>query len=345
MSQAVTLWAPDLLNVLRVKEAKEALAQITLPGLQFLLAKGDKFLAKPQSFYEQASYLFHQPICLPEAATQASIEVEAFNQSHFWLSVDPVQMIPDRDTLVLIPGDSLQITELESQALLASFNQHFADDQVQLVWASPTHWYLSIVQPVDLHTMPLEKVAFQSVNRFYPTGNAAQYWRQLLNETQMLFYTNPINEKRRDMGEPDINSVWVWGEGKIDLNQIKQRKDAVIWSNNIYLQGMAKLTDAHSMPNAKNYQAWLNQTQQDLPATISKHLIHLGDVSDSLDKMQMSEWIDVLKQLEKEWFAPLVQGLKQGTIDSLLLDLGQENRTHLQPNHLKRFWRFKKKLA
>jgi len=299
LSQAITLWAPNLLNALRVKEAKEALAQLTLPGLQFLLAKGDKFSVKPQSFYEQASYLFHQPSCLPEAATQAVIEVDSFNQSYFWVKVDPVQMIPDRDTLVLIPGESLQITEQESQALLACFNKHFAQDQVQLIWASPTHWYLSIVQPVDLQTTPIEKVAFQSVNSFYPTGNAAQYWRQLLNETQMLFYTHPVNEKRREIGNPEINSVWVWGEGKIDLNQTSQREDAVIWSDNVYLQGMAKLTNAHSMPNVANYQAWLNQTQQSLPKTVSKHLIYLSDASNGLDNLQMSEWIELLKQLEK----------------------------------------------
>ena len=64
-----------------------------------------------------------------------------------------------------------------------------------------------------------------------------------------------------------------------------------------------------------------------------------------LDNLQIEEWIALLEQLERDWFAPLVLALKQGEIDSLLLDLGQETRVHLKLNHLKRFWRFKKKLG
>ena len=344
MAEAVTLWARGLLNALRVKEARESLAELSLPGLQTLLAKGDHFAVKPQNFHQQASYLFHQPECLPIAATKACIEVEGFDSSHFWLSVDPVQMIPDRDTLVLIPNRDLQITEDESKQLLNSFNAHFAEDGVKLIWAGANHWYLSIVQPVDIHTTPLERVAYQSVNVHYPTGNAAQYWRQLINETQMLFYTHPVNEVRRDKGWPEINSVWVWGEGKVDLSKLLPRQDALIWSNNAYLQGMAKLTEAQSMPNITTYQAWLDEINEFKGSEKTKHFICLDEVVQDLDNLEMSEWIALLEQLEKEWFAPLVIALKQGVIDSLLLDLGQETRIHLKPSHLKRFWRFNKKL-
>lgn len=345
MAQAVTLWAPNLLNSLRVKEAREALDKLQLPGLQTLLAKGDQFAVKPQSFHQQASYLFHQPECLPIASTQASIEVDSFNASHFWLSVDPVQMVPDRDTLVLIPNHTLHITEDESKALLASFNAHFAEDKVELIWASPTRWYLSIVQAVDIKTVGLEKVAYQSVNEHYPTGNAAQYWRQLINETQMLFYTHPCNEARREKGWPEINSVWVWGEGKIKPEKILRRTDAAIWSNHVYLRGMANLTGAQSKPSPKDYQAWLQYQKSISSSEITKHFIYLDDVVESLDQLQLSEWIDLLESLESDWFAPLLGDLKQGGIDSLLLDLGQETRTHLKPQHLKRFWRFKKKIC
>lgn len=347
MAQALTLWAPNLLNSLRVKEAKEALEKVSLPGLQTLLAKGDSFQSKPQSFHQQASYLFHQTQTLPIAATQASVELNSFDASQFWISVDPVQMIPDRDTLVLIPGKSLQITEEESKQLLTAFNEHFAEDKVQLIWANTHHWYLSIVQPIDLHTTELETVSYQSVNSFYPTGNAAQYWRQLLNETQMLFYSHPLNEARREQGLPEINSVWVWGEGKIDFAKLNKRQDAAIWSNDSYLQGMAHLTEAQSMDSVSNYQAWLSQSESNAGKTeaITKHLVYLDQVAENLEYLQMSEWIELLEQLEAQWFAPLVQGLKEGSIDSLLLDIGQENRIHLKPSHLKRFWRFKKKLS
>ncbi|MDA3808579.1 MAG: hypothetical protein PF440_11795, partial [Thiomicrorhabdus sp.] len=184
---AVTLWVPDLLNPLRIKEASDALTTLKLPALETLLAKADRFEAKSQLLDEQASYLFHQPKAHAKASIMASVEFEDYDPSVFWLRVDPVQMIADRDSLVLIPGTDLGITESESRALLKTFNQHFAQDQVTLEYASTTAWYLRIKQSVDIKTHSIESMAYQPVNERYPSGNAAGYWRQLLNETQMLF--------------------------------------------------------------------------------------------------------------------------------------------------------------
>ncbi|WP_233993146.1 hypothetical protein [Thiomicrorhabdus sp. Milos-T2] len=345
MSHAVTLWIPDLLNHLRVKEAQSALKVLSLPGLQTLLAKADRFAVKPQNFYEQASFLFHQPSCLSIAATKAGVEIKDYDESLFWLSVDPVQMVPDRDTLVLIPGNTLQITDDESKSLITAFNEHFAEDKVELIWATATRWYLSIKQPVDIQTTYIEKLAYQSVNEHYPKGNASQYWRQLINETQMLFYTHPINEKRREKGWPEINSVWIWGEGKIDSSQVLRRTDAAIYSQNVYLSGMAKQTGSLSFSEPANYQAWLKQIQSNNDLKINKHFISLNSTSDDLDSLQLEDWITLLKQLEVDWFAPLLNAVKSGNIDSLLLDLGQTYRSHIKPSNLKRFWRLKKSLS
>lgn len=139
---AVTLWVPDFLNPLRIKEASDALSSLKLPVLQTLLAKADRFEAKPQSLDEQASYLFHQPKALAKAAIMASVAFEDYDPSVFWLRVDPVQMIADRDSLVLIPGADIGISEAESRALLEAFNQHFVQDQVVLEYASATAWYM-----------------------------------------------------------------------------------------------------------------------------------------------------------------------------------------------------------
>ncbi len=344
---AVTLWVPDLLNPLRIKEASDALSTLKLPALQTLLAKADRFAAKSQPLDEQASYLFHQPKALAKAAIMASVEFEDYDPGVFWLRVDPVQMIADRDSLVLIPGADLGITEAESKALLEAFNEHFAQDQVVLEYATAMAWYLRIKQPVDIKTHSIESVAYQPVNERYPSGNAASYWRQLLNETQMLFYTHPVNESRREQGYPEINSVWVWGEGILDHSAVVERKDAMIWSEELYLKGLAKVSKAQQMPSPQSYQAWLN-TQAVLEpsnSNIKHHLIRLDGLSDSLGLMQQSDWLSALQTLEADWLVPLQQALKNQQIGSLLLDFGNHYRYHLKPGHLRRFWRLKKSLS
>ncbi|VAW45645.1 hypothetical protein MNBD_GAMMA04-874 [hydrothermal vent metagenome] len=351
MSTAVTLSIPELFNPLRIKEANDALSTLKLPALQTLLAKADRFAAQPQSSYALSSYLFHQPKFSKDssafAAIMAAAELNDYDRNAYWLRVDPVQMIADRDSLVLIPSNDLAITEEESKALLQAFNNHFEQDRVQLEFASAQHWYLRMALPVDLQTHSIESLAYQPVDGRYPTGNAATYWRKMINETQMLFFTHPVNEARREQCMPEINSIWVWGEGQLTDSSIVERRDAMVWSDNLYLKGLATLAQSQLASSPSCYQAWqdsVNAQQERGGEKISHHMIQLDPLTNALDNMQQSEWIEALKQLETTWFDPLMNALKQGEIDSLLFEFGSASRYHLKPTHLNRFWRFKSTL-
>ncbi len=344
--KALTLWAPDLLHILRVKEASDALQPLSLPALQTLLVKSDKFpISKTPCFSHQASTLFHQRVTLPVAATEACVIFKDHEQGKddFWIKVDAVQMVADRDSLVLISGKHLAINKQELEALLAAFNEHFAQDGVQLIASEDSSWYMSMSQPVDIKTTDLLMADNKPVNELYPQGSAAQYWRQMMNETQMLFYTHPVNEARRNKGWPEINSIWPWGEGQIDFDQISMRADAAIWSGHAYLQGLAKLTSAHHLDSPQCYSHFIEQLNT-VPENVDNHLVLLDEIHEHLDSLEMGQWLQILETLEKNWFEPILSAMQKGQIDSLLLDLGGCWRYHLKPQHLKRFWRFKKSI-
>lgn len=344
MSKAVTFWLPELLHPQRFEEAGDNFNSRNFPALQTLLKKGDVYplqtgIGKTQNrdFFSTASQLFHQPKTLPIAATLASQLIKDFTDEDYWLKIDPVQMVPDRDTLILIPGKDLAITEVEAKALITSFNQHFEQDRVSIEYGTPIDWFLRIKQPIDLHTHSLESVSYQSIEGKNPTGNAAQYWRQLLNEASMLFFNHPVNEERRTQGMPEINGVWLWGEGRLTPETIVKRKDALIWSNDRYLHSMALLCNADSKPFPENQHAWsLDAAEQ--------HLFMPDVIHRKLEQMTLEDWLDTLEWLESQWMKPLLQALKNKQIHSLLLELGDGYRYHIQPQHLKRFWRFKNRL-
>ncbi|HIE40585.1 MAG TPA: hypothetical protein EYP76_04050 [Thiomicrorhabdus sp.] len=266
MSIALTLSIPELLNPLRVKEANVALGALKLPALQTLVAKSDRFATKPQTSYALSNYLFHQPSLREHnaalASVMAAVEIERYDSSVYWLRVDPVQMIADRDSLVLIPNQDLAISEAESQALLSAFNLHFAQDKVVLEYGTAQNWYLRMAFPVDLKTHTLDSVAYQPVDDRYPSGNAANYWRKMINETQMLFFSHPVNEARREAGLPEINSIWLWGEGQLNQDAIVARPEAAVWSSNVYLQGLATLAHSAVVAPPETYSDWQAQTQQ-----------------------------------------------------------------------------------
>jgi len=343
MSKAITLWVPDLLNKQRIQEADQAWSELKLPALRTLLKKGDLFPTqsvlthKTKDFYATASNLFHQPKALSVAATMASALLEDFDSTAFWIKIDPVQMVPDRDTLVLIPGDDLNIQASEAKALIQAFNQHFEQDKVAIEYGSPTDWFLRIKQPVDIHSTPLDQVKYGHLDDKYPTGHAAQYWRQLLNEASMLFFTHEVNEKRRNNGLAEINGVWLWGEGKLDLPNIQARQAATIWTENLYLKGLAELTNAESLKFPETYQACLDSNNE-------QHLLMPEVLHQNSDNLTLEQWLSSIEWLEKEWFEPLLTSLNNKEVHSLLLELGDGYRYHIEPKHLKRFWRFKSRL-
>jgi len=343
MSKAITLWIPDFLNKQRIIESEQAWSKLELPALQTLLKKADLFPTQsvinnqPNDFYSTASNLFHQSPGLPIAATKAAALLENFNESDFWVKLDPVQMIPDRDTLILIPAKDLEIKEAEAKALIEVFNQHFKQDKVEIEYGSPTDWFLRIKQAVDIKSTPLGEVSYSSIEGKYPTGHAARYWRQLLNEASMLFYTHQVNEQRRELGQPEINGIWLWGEGKLDTSELKARPDAKIWSSNTYLKGMANATQAQVDGFPDCLQSCLNSGQD-------HHLLMPYKLIEDLPNFSQEQWLESVNVLEKEWMTPLLKALKEKQIDSLLIEVGDGYRYHVQPAHLKRFWRFKNRL-
>ncbi len=351
MQQSVTFWIPELLSSERVNSLSEELSLPELPWLSRCLSKADALPIKPGSFYDQASYLFHLSDTLPVAATSAPIELENFSEiesGYFWLKVDPVQLIADRDTLILIPSEDIAISEAESKSLMESFNQHFAEDHVSLQYGDKGSWYLSIAQAVDVQTTSLDSLAYRRLDDAFPKGNASSYWRKLLNEVQMLFFTHPVNKNRRELGQPEINSVWIWGEGKIPEAGSKERTNASIYSDNHYLAGIAKLTHSTCFLEPKNHQGWSSSHQLDSEEKISNgqdslhDLICLSNLSKSLPNLTEQEWLDTLVEIDKAWFKPLFEDLKLGNITSLLIDVGLPCRYHLTPKNLRRFWRLNK---
>ncbi|HHS99520.1 MAG TPA: hypothetical protein ENK73_01565 [Thiomicrospira sp.] len=343
MSKAITLWTPDFLNKKRIEEAGQAWSELKLPALQTLLKKADRFPTqsvltnKRKDFYATASNLFHQPKALPVAATMASSLLDDFDAEQFWIKVDPIQMIPDRDTLVLIPAEDLNIQEAEAKALIEAFNQHFEQDKVAIEYGSPTDWFLRIKQPVDIHSTPLNQVKYGHLDDKYPTGHAAQYWRQLLNEASMLFFTHKVNETRRNNGLPEINGVWLWGEGKLEQSNILVRESSDIWSDHAYLKGIAKLTQASHSSFPETYQACLDSNSE-------QHFLMPNLLNQSLDNLTLEQWLESVKWLEKAWLQPLLEGLKTKQVHSLLLELGDGYRYHIEPKHLNRFWRLKNRI-
>lgn len=325
MGKALTL---SVVNAFRFTERESLSPWYKSSSLKYLASKADKFPLKKLPAFAQTSYLFHQKFLQPLAATQASVALSNFKDSDFWLRLDLVQKQADRDTLLMFPPEDLAITSEENSALAQAFNEHFAEEGLKLELGRGGSWFLSLPQAIDLSCTPLQEACYCKLNDLFPSGEASALWRKLINETQMLFFNHPVNLARREAGMPEINSIWVWGEGCLHKDRLVLRDKFSLVSQSLYAEGLAGLTQAGFASKLENFSDWLEFNQ---------------DLQGGLVELQLDEtltWDEAWQELEQKWIAPIKDGLKAKKLSSVFLDLGLPKGFLIEPSHLRRFWRF-----
>ena len=109
--------------------------------------------------------------------------------------------------------EDLQLSQDESQAILAAMQPYFIEDGITVEYDSPTRWWASSPLFGGLATASLDRVVGGNTNDWMPEADAAKPMRRLQNEMQMLLYTHPVNEVRLARGALPVNSLWISGTG------------------------------------------------------------------------------------------------------------------------------------
>jgi 2,3-bisphosphoglycerate-independent phosphoglycerate mutase len=66
----------------------------------------------------------------------------------------------------------------------------------------------------DVHTCPPHDFIGSAVEKILPRGKNAETLFDLMARSQQLFANHDINKVRRDLGENEVSSIWLWGQGK-----------------------------------------------------------------------------------------------------------------------------------
>ncbi len=236
-----------------------------------------------------------------------------------WLFADPVHLLPNRDHLVLLAGRELALTAAEAEELLALLQEHFATEGWRFASLAPHRWLLTGVDTTGLHSTPLARAEGRNVSSLMPGGAAAGYWRSRLTEAQMLLHQAAVNARRRARDLPEINSVWLWGEGALPAPAACPPS---LWGGDAFVRGLARWSGAPWQPLPADAEAVMAAA----PARVV-----FGDTLDG-------QWYDAWEDFEQRWCAPLLQGLKRGRYETLELYFGQHG-LRLQRRDLRRFWR------
>lgn len=233
----------------------------------------------------------------------------------YWLRADPVHLAPDRDQLVLMPGSILKATAEEAQALAAAFNGVYGSEGWYLEFPHPARGYLSCPAPLDAVTHDPAPITGGPVLEAMPAGPDAPRLKQLMNETQMLLHTHPVNQAREEAGRPLINSLWFWGGGALPARS-----------------GIAPSRIITDLPLLSGLSRWAGVE----PAS-SGNLESPG--------MLLGFEGEDLIALERDYFTPLFSRLKSGALPALEVYLGGLGVFHADPAAARRFWKRGRPLA
>ena len=257
--------------------------------------------------------------------------------NHNWLCADPVYIHPDRDQALLFAHEELEIDLEEAKQLAELINQHYHDDPWELHIGSTHRWYIKLHQPYDIETHVLHSVKGKNIFDYLPVGGDARYWQQCMNELQMLLHGSEINQKREERGLMPINSLWFWGHGQ----NINERHDDVslhwqkIYSDDAVLNGLGILSGSQI--------AALPDEIDDIKRIDGDVLVVNQQLQIASQQHDIFDWLDELQYLEKYWFSPLIERVKQTPDLQVTLLVSDAEAYQFSARHLKRWWRFSNK--
>jgi hypothetical protein len=311
-----------------------AAQDLRLPALEFLLARGTR-LPCPADGVEAA-------LCEALGIERqhdwplAPITLAADGgdpRDGYWLRADPVHLRVMRDRVVLADSELLELSREEADALAGAVAKHFGAELAPLP-LHPQRWYLRLPDAPRLVTTPLSLAVGRDIEPLQPHGADARPLRTRLNELQMLLHDHPVNQAREARGALPVNSLWLWGGGRLPA---APAKTPPLHGVDPEMQALAAFCGARAHPLPAHPNAPLMKTDG---VVLLDALTRPGQAGDAYG------WRAALGELERDWFAPLARQLRRsGPRGVQLADPVNGQAVSLRAHDAWRFWRRPRALA
>ncbi len=254
----------------------------------------------------------------------------------FWLRADPVHLRADRDHLLLMPSQAFSLTAAEAEGLAAALAPWLAG-KFTLHAVRPDQWCLRIEGggPSEASAMPPIDLAGANIDPHLPP----KQWHPLLTELQMALYGHPANTAREQRGDPVVNSVWLWGAGKLPAAASGPWQS--VSADEPIALGLGRLAGMRHRATGAGAADWLERAPED-----GRHLVVLDSLRGAYALGDPDVFEKRLRDMESNWFAPLLAALKSGRIGMLSIHVPDAAASFETASaDLRRFWRRPRPLA
>lgn len=327
----LTILIPGLL------EGAEA---VRCPALERLMARADFEHTDGRDFEAVLQALFPRQIPpgreLPVAALCRLAQIGQ-GDSAMWLCADPVHLIADQRQVYLTAHTTLGLNDDEAERLVAELNRLYAEDGWEFVIGSAHHWYLRIPESQPVTTTPLRKALGHSIGPLLPQGSGGIHWPRLMNEMQMLLHGCSINQEREMHGRLPVNGIWLWGAGTLPPATESGELQA-LWSDDCLMRGLALRSGTPVYDLPVDFADW----QRQAPIAGSRVIAFDALQEPGMSVEARAQW---LLRWEEAWARPLLEALRNGSLQSLTLGDGATRTWRIDRRAMRRFWRRQRPLS
>jgi hypothetical protein len=247
-----------------------------------------------------------------------------------WACLQPVHIHAARDHLVLVHPGQLDLRADDATALRAAIDDLLTEAGIPLEAPVPDRWYLPEATFGELEATTPLRAAGRNIDIWLQAGARARDWRRLQNEIQMTWHDHPVNDARQAAGRLPVNSVWLHGGGT--MRPVPTLADTVL-SDDAFLTGLALAGGSRAAALPARFADI--HTEGSVLALVER-------ASEPYLASDWHEWLLRMHALDADWFAPALQALAAGQIQTLTLVLAGENHFAeftVRRADLRKFWR------
>jgi len=131
----------------------------------------------------------------------------------YLLRADPVTLRPDLSRVVMTGFGYADYEAQEQQEVGETIRAVLLAEGMNIASEQDGRWTIALERALEFTFPSLQQALGMDAAEVLPDHPQARSWRRLMNEVQMALYACPVNQRRREQGRQEINSVWFWGGG------------------------------------------------------------------------------------------------------------------------------------
>jgi hypothetical protein len=325
MSKSITLFLPELLTAL--SHEPEASPQ-AFPALALLLSRGR--CKKGATSTEAAIKTLFSGLAarvIPAGALGAlDAGLIEKGDSALICRADPIECHLDHRSAYMIGNAHLQLSPVEKEELVNVIDTHIGSEGFGLQAVNETQWYCFAPQYADVLMNDLLEVLGKNMGFVLPSGPDEKAWHKLITECQMLLMASKTNANRQQLGQPQVSSIWFWGLGTLPT-AISTSFDQV-YSNDPVIRGLAKCANVA-----------VNELPTEYKNLPEKTLIVDNEFAILAKHQLFAQALERLRYYETHWFAPLLQALRAGEIQKLIINIADGREWEISKLRTRFFWK------